>query len=99
MATATAACGSVTGAVARQAATLLFSDLLITLINRVLIPVVYLYIAVTAATAALGSKGHRRHRRVHEKGGEGRHDRHPAGVHRLPDPQRALPPAQQTPLP
>ncbi len=57
MATATAACGSVTGAVARQAATLLFSDLLITLINRVLIPVVYLYIAVTAATAALGSKG------------------------------------------
>ena len=57
MATATAACGSVTGAVVRQAATLLFSDLLITLINRVLIPLVYLYIAVTAATAALGSKG------------------------------------------
>lgn len=57
MATATAACGSVTGAVVRQAATLLFSDLLITLIDRVLIPVVYLYIAVTAATAAIGSKG------------------------------------------
>lgn len=57
MATASAACGSVTGAVVRQAATLLFSDLLITLIDRVLIPVVYLYIAVTAATAAMGSKG------------------------------------------
>lgn len=57
MATAAAACGSVTGAVVRQAATLLFSDLLITLINRLLIPVVYLYIAMTAATAALGSKG------------------------------------------
>lgn len=57
MSTAAIACGSLTGAVARQAATLLFSDVLITLINRVLIPVVYIYIAVTAATAAMGNKG------------------------------------------
>lgn len=57
MSAASAACGSITGSVVRQASTLLFSDVLITLINRVLIPVIYLYIAVTAATAALGNKG------------------------------------------
>lgn len=57
MAAAAMACGSLTGAAARQAATLFCSDLLITLISRVLIPVVYLYIAVTAATAALGNQG------------------------------------------
>ena len=48
MSAASAACGSITGSVVRQASTLLFSDVLITLINRVLIPVIYLYIAVTA---------------------------------------------------
>ena len=53
MSAAAIACGSITGATARQAATLFCSDLLITLISRVLIPVVYLYIAVTAATAAV----------------------------------------------
>ena len=57
MSAAAIACGSYTGAAARQAATLLFSDLLITLISRVLIPVIYIYIAVTAATAALGNRG------------------------------------------
>ena len=57
MSAAAIACGSITGATARQAATLFCSDLLITLISRVLIPVVYLYIAVTAATAALGNQG------------------------------------------
>ncbi len=57
MSTAAIACGSISGAVVRQAATLLFSDVLITLINRVLIPVVYIYIAVSAATAAMGNKG------------------------------------------
>ena len=54
---ASVACGAVTGAAARQAATLLFSDVLITLISRVLIPVIYLYLSVTAATAALGNRG------------------------------------------
>lgn len=57
MSTAAVACGSFTGAAVRQAATLLFSDVMITLISRVLIPVVYIYIAVTAATAAMGNKG------------------------------------------
>lgn len=57
MSAASMACGSISGSVVRQAATLLFSDVLITLINRVLIPAVYIYIAVTAATAALGNKG------------------------------------------
>ncbi|MCL2085299.1 MAG: stage III sporulation protein AE, partial [Oscillospiraceae bacterium] len=56
MASVTAASGAPTGAVARQAATLLFSDVLITVIDRLLIPCTYAYIAVLTADAALGVK-------------------------------------------
>ena len=57
---AASAAGSPGGAVARQLATMLFSDLLITLINRVLLPLVYTYIAACVAWAAVGNEGLRR---------------------------------------
>ncbi|GHV06733.1 hypothetical protein FACS1894217_06010 [Clostridia bacterium] len=54
MATATVATGAPAGAVARHAATLLFSDVLITVIDRFLLPAAYLYAAALTADAALG---------------------------------------------
>ncbi|MBM6663848.1 stage III sporulation protein AE [Flavonifractor plautii] len=57
---AASAAGSPGGAVARQLATMLFSDLLITLINRVLLPLVYTYIAACVAWAAVGNDGLKR---------------------------------------
>ena len=55
-----AAAGSPSGAVARQLATMLFSDILITLINRLLLPLVYTYIAACVAYAAVGNEGLKR---------------------------------------
>lgn len=52
-----AATGAVTAATARQAATLLLANVLLTLIERVLIPFVYLYVGACAACAALGNEG------------------------------------------
>ena len=52
--------GSPSGAVARQLATMLFSDILITLINRLLLPLVYTYIAACVAYAAVGNEGLKR---------------------------------------
>lgn len=57
---AASAAGHPGGAVARQLATMLFSDVLITLINRVLLPLVYTYIAACVAWAAVGNDGLKR---------------------------------------
>lgn len=54
------ASGTPAAAAARQLATMLFSDILLTLINRLLLPLVYAYIAACTANAALGSKGVKR---------------------------------------
>ena len=53
LAASTAATGSVTAAAARQVATVFFSDLLLTVIDGLLLPMVYLYIGVAAAGAVL----------------------------------------------
>ena len=53
LAAATAAMGGVTGASVRQAAAVFFSDVLLTVIDRLLMPMVYLYIGVAAAGAVL----------------------------------------------
>lgn len=60
MAVASAAAGTPTAASVRQLGTMLFSDVLLTLINRLLIPLVYVYIAACAANAALGNGGVKR---------------------------------------
>ena len=60
VAAATAASGSPGGAAARQVAAMLFSDILMTLINRVLLPLVYAYIAACTAYAAIGNEGLKR---------------------------------------
>lgn len=57
---AAAAAGSPSGAVARQLATVLFSNVLMTLISKLLLPLVYAYIAASAAYAALGNEGLKR---------------------------------------
>jgi stage III sporulation protein AE len=57
---AAVASGNITGAAVRQSATLLFSDVLLTLMNRVLLPLVYLYTGVCAGYAAVGNQGLRR---------------------------------------
>ena len=53
----TAATGSVTAAAARQGATVLFSQLLITAMDRLLVPLVYAFTAVSCAHAAVGNPG------------------------------------------
>lgn len=53
----TAATGAVTGAAVRQMAAVLFSDLLMNLIQRILIPLLYGYIAASVACAAAGNEG------------------------------------------
>ena len=60
VAAVTAATGAVTGAAVRQMAAVLFSDLLINLINRLLVPMLYAYLAVSVAQAALGNDGLKR---------------------------------------
>lgn len=60
VAAVTAATGAVTGAAARQMAAALFSDLLINLINGLLVPLLYGYIAASVAYAALGNDGLKR---------------------------------------
>ncbi|MGM9607759.1 MAG: stage III sporulation protein AE [Oscillospiraceae bacterium] len=60
IAAATAASGSPGGAAARQLAAMLFSDLLMSLINRLLLPLVYAYIAACTAYAAIGNEGLKR---------------------------------------
>ena len=60
LAAAAAAGGTPASAAARQMATLLFSDLLIQLISKVLIPLTYLYVAVCAAYGAIGNGGLKR---------------------------------------
>lgn len=57
MATLTAATGGVTGAAVRQGITVLFSDLLITAIDQLLVPLLYAYVAACCACAALGNEG------------------------------------------
>lgn len=60
VAAVTAASGAPGGAAARQMAAMLFSDILMTLINRLLLPLVYAYIAACAAFAAIGNDGLKR---------------------------------------
>lgn len=54
---ATAATGAIAGAAARQVAAAGFSSLLMNLIQRVLIPLVYGYVAASVAWAAVGNAG------------------------------------------
>lgn len=60
MAVATAAAGAPTGAAVRQLATMLFADVLLTAINRILLPLIYAYVAASTANAALGNEGVKR---------------------------------------
>ena len=57
VATLTAATGGVTSAAVRQGVTILFSDLLISAIDRLLVPLLYAYVASCCAHAALGNQG------------------------------------------
>lgn len=60
VAAATAAAGSPGAAIAKQLATVLFSDFLITLINQLLLPLTFAYIAASVAYAAIGNEGLKR---------------------------------------
>lgn len=57
IAAAAAGSGAVTGATVRHVGTVLFSDVLITVINRLLMPLVYAYVAACTAYAAVGNEG------------------------------------------
>jgi len=57
MAVLTALSGSITAAAARQGATVLFSKALITVMDELLVPMVYAYVAVSCARAACGAQG------------------------------------------
>lgn len=59
-AAAVAASGAPTQAAARQAATMLFSDVLLTLMDRLLVPLLYAYTAAATAWAAVGNEGLKR---------------------------------------
>ena len=56
----TAASGNITAAAVRQGATVLFSQLLMTAIDRLLVPMVYAFVAVSCAHAAVGNPGLKR---------------------------------------
>ena len=56
LATATAASGGVTTSAALYTATVLVSNVLMTVINTLLIPVLYAFVAVSAANAVLGNQ-------------------------------------------
>ena len=60
MAACTAATGSTLTAAARQMATALFSNLLMAVINKLLVPLVYAFVAVLTAYAAVGNPGLKR---------------------------------------
>ena len=60
LAAVTAAAGAPTRAAAVQMATMLFSDALMTVINRLLLPLVYAYVAASTVNAALGNDGVKR---------------------------------------
>jgi stage III sporulation protein AE len=60
LAAACAGAGSPGAAVAKQLATVLFSDFLITLINRFLLPLTFAFIAASVAYAAIGNEGLKR---------------------------------------
>ncbi len=60
VAVVTAASGAPAGAMAHQMATIFFSDLLVTMISRLLLPMVYAYVAACAAYAAIGNDGIKR---------------------------------------
>ncbi len=53
----TAATGHVTAAAARQGATVVFTQLLMEAVDRLLIPLVYAYLATCCACAAVGNEG------------------------------------------
>lgn len=55
LAAATAAAGGVTAASVRQVGIVMFSDVLLTLIERILIPLLYLYIGTAAAVSVVES--------------------------------------------
>ena len=57
VAAAAAASGAPGGASARQLATMLFADILLTVIDTLLLPLVYAYVAACTARAALGNEG------------------------------------------
>ena len=57
---ATAASGAPAMAVVKHSITILFSDLLLHLIQNLLIPLCYAYVAANVAWAALGNDGHKR---------------------------------------
>lgn len=57
MAALTAATGHVTAAAARQGVTMMFTQLLVDGIDRLLIPLIYAYVAACCAYAALGNEG------------------------------------------
>ena len=57
MAALTAATGQVSGAAVRQGVTVMFTQLLITTIDRLLVPLVYAYLAACCAYAAVGNEG------------------------------------------
>jgi len=57
MAVLTAASGGITSAAMRQGATVLFSQLLLHMMDALLIPLVYAYVAVSCVQAALGNPG------------------------------------------
>ena len=57
MAVLTAASGGITAAAARQGATVLFSQVLLTVMDRLLVPMVYAYVAVSCAQAAVDNQG------------------------------------------
>lgn len=60
MAVCTAATGNVGAATARQVATSLFSNLLLAVVSRLLVPLVYAYIVAYTAYAAVGNPGLKR---------------------------------------
>lgn len=57
MAVLTAATGGVSAAAARQGVTVLFSQMLILIMDRLLIPMVYAFVALSCAYAAVGNPG------------------------------------------
>ena len=57
VAAVTAATGAVTGAAVRQVAAVLFSDVLVNLINGLLIPLLYAFLAASVGQAATGNAG------------------------------------------
>ena len=84
----TAATGGISGAAVRQSATVLFSQLLLTAMDRLLIPLVYAYVAVSCAHAAVGNPGLERLARPAEGGGRRSAHRPAASLCGLPYRQR-----------